>query len=257
MIPFWISQKRPDYLKCLYNTVTSLPLNSLLNLGKNKLNPFQRTAGSFCESYRELCFVLLGSGTTSAASGGRWAATFHISITAKGTRALPFAPTDPNHWRIKTGKYEQRTHLAGARANKGKIQFPRLASRSMSSSPPLSTRLPSFPLTSFISLWLCIPSIPLLHLSFSPTFSLSVSLYLSIPVVAKAMVFCGGSWLGLICQAADLPSLLFSSFSCSHSSSPSFLLFSVVKKNKKNKKNPTQNRLIFTLKYPEHVQLKK
>lgn len=32
---------------------------------------------------------------------------------------------------------------------------------------------------------------------------------LFIPAVAKAMVFCAGSWLGLICQSADLPSLLF------------------------------------------------
>ncbi|CAB1432034.1 unnamed protein product [Pleuronectes platessa] len=56
-------------------------------------------------------------------------------------------------------------------------------------------------------------------------------------VAAKAMVFCGDSWLGLICQAADLPppshptfsslaSLLFSSLPLIPPSHPSSLLFS-------------------------------
>lgn len=70
----------------------------------------------------------------------------------------------------------------------------------------------------------------------------SVSLFcrpsLFIPAVAKAMVFCGGSWLGLICQSADLPSLLFCLFALS---STFFLVFSGVKT------------IIFTLACPEQL----
>lgn len=89
-------------------------------------------------------------------------------------------------------------------------------------------RFPSGFLVYASALYLFTPDQPLFHLSHSPVFyhslapfmSLSIflspplTLSLSIPTVAKAIVFCGGSWLGLICQAADLPSLVLTPFAC-------------------------------------------
>lgn len=74
----------------------------------------------------------------------------------------------------------------------------------------------SLPQTNLFSIFLTLLSfitllLPLcLWVSLSPPLTLS----LSIPTVAKAIVFCGGSWLGLICQAADLPSLVLTPFAC-------------------------------------------
>lgn len=71
--------------------------------------------------------------------------------------------------------------------------------------------------------------------SHAPFMSPSRSLSLH-PSVAKAIVFCGGSWLGLICQAADPPSLVLFSFSCTlfHFLPP---CYSVCKKKKTEEPN--------------------
>lgn len=84
---------------------------------------------------------------------------------------------------------------------------------SLSSCPSLCTRPPSLTLSCLSSL---VPSASLLRLFLILSYLPSLrSLSPAIPAVVKAMVFCGGSWLGLICQAADLPSLLSSSSSLS------------------------------------------
>lgn len=101
------------------------------------------------------------------------------------TQTFLFTLADQNQktWTIKI----TRTHLAAIRtASPSGLSIYILLCFSKSHSPShlLITHSASF-------LTLCHPS-------------------LYIPAVAKAMVFCGGSWLGLICQSADLPSLLFS-----------------------------------------------
>lgn len=115
-------------------------------------------------------------------------------------------------------------------------------------------RFPSGFLVYASALYLFTPDQPLSHLSHSPVFyhslapfmSLSISLSppltlsLSIPAVAKAIVFCGGSWLGLICQAADLPSLVLTPFACTLFYF--FLLFGIQK---------TLKSLIVILVYPK------
>lgn len=72
----------------------------------------------------------------------------------------------------------------------------------------------SLPQTNLFSIFLTLLSFITLLLPLCLWVSLSLTLSLSIPTVAKAIVFCGGSWLGLICQAADLPSLVLTPFAC-------------------------------------------
>lgn len=142
--------------------------------------------------------------------------------SAKRSHALlqndscPLAPTDRSKSVTRNHLHDQRTHLAARWTTNQQIQFPIW---SLCLYIPLLLSIPlhqttlSHTLMPFITRSLCISSPAVSH---SLSFALSsLSLSPAIPAVVKAMVFCGGSWLGLICQAADLPSLLFSSSSLS------------------------------------------
>lgn len=133
-----------------------------------------------------------------------------------------------SHGYLKISNYQQfiqsEDTSGSKRTNNKRIYFPIWCSQSTYLSPPLCPSTTDHPPSRSHVFHHSLALHP-----FSVYFFLSLSFSaLSIPVVVKAMVFCGGSCLGLICQTADLPSLLFS-FSSSLSR-PLLLLFTVVKK---------------------------